>query len=118
MKKLALLAVSYAAVGFTTSAFAATYQATGPVLEVTDSKIVIEKDKEKWEIARSADTKVTGDIKVGSKVTIQYTMTAASVEVKADKAAKPEKAAAPAKPATPAAPPAPAAPAKKTDKKP
>jgi hypothetical protein len=31
-------------------------------------------------------------------VTIQYTMTAASVEVKPDKAAKPEKATAPAKP--------------------
>jgi cytochrome c1 len=59
-----------------------TYQATGPVLEVSDTTIVIQKGKEKWEIARTKDTKVTGDLKVGSKVTIQYTMTAVSVEAK------------------------------------
>jgi hypothetical protein len=58
------------------------YQVTGPVLEVTDSKIVVEKDKEKWELARDKDTKVTGALKKGSKVTIQYRMTATSVEVK------------------------------------
>lgn len=113
MKKLTLLALSYAAVGFASTAFAGTtYQATGPVLEVTGSKVVIQKDKEKWEIARTADTKITGDLKVGSKVTIQYTMTAASIEVKSDKDTK---AAVPAKPATPATP---AAPAPKADKKP
>ena len=66
------------------SAFAAekAYQVTGPVLEVTDSKIVVQKGKEKWEIARTPDTKVTGDLKVGAKVTIEYTMSAKSVEVK------------------------------------
>jgi hypothetical protein len=61
------------------------YQVTGPVLEVTDSKIVVQKGSEKWELARTPDTKVTGDLKVGSKVTIEYSMTAKSVEVKADK---------------------------------
>ena len=59
-----------------------TYQVTGPVLELTDSKIVVEKGKEKWEIARTADSKVTGDLKVGAKVTIEYTMTATTVTVK------------------------------------
>jgi len=68
------------------SAFA--YQVTGPVLEVTDSKIVVQKGKEKWEIARTPDTKVTGDLKVGAKVTVEYTMTAKSVEAKADKGKK------------------------------
>jgi len=58
------------------------YQATGPIIELTDSKIVIKKDKEKWEFARTADTKVTGEMKVGSKVTVLYTMAATSVEVK------------------------------------
>ena len=58
------------------------YQVTGPVLEVTDATIVIQKDDGKWVIARSADTKVAGDLKVGSKVTIKYTMTAVSVAVK------------------------------------
>ena len=58
------------------------YQVTGPVLDVTNDVITVEKDKEKWEIARNKDTKITGDLKKGSKVTIKYTMTASSVEVK------------------------------------
>ncbi len=62
------------------------YQVTGPVLEVTDSKIVVEKGKEKWEIARDKDTKVKGDLSKGAKVTIQYRMTATSVEGKEAKA--------------------------------
>ena len=41
-----------------------------------------------WEIARDASTKITGDLKVGSKVTIEYRMTATAVDVKAEKAAK------------------------------
>lgn len=65
-----------------------TYQVTGPVLEVKDDLIVVQKGKDKWEIARGADTKVTGDLKVGSKVTIEYRMTAATVEVKDAKATK------------------------------
>ena len=44
--------------------------------------IVVKKGSEKWEINRDAATKVTGDLKVGSKVTIEYTMKAVSVEVK------------------------------------
>lgn len=62
------------------------YQVTGPVLEVTDSKIVVEKDKEKWEIARDKDTKVSGELKKGSRVTIQYKMTATAIDVKDAKA--------------------------------
>jgi len=60
-----------------------TYQVTGPVLEVTNDTIVVQKGKERWEIARDSSTKVTGDLKVGSKVTIQYRMTAASVDAQA-----------------------------------
>jgi hypothetical protein len=70
---------------FTAAALAADkYQVTGPVVEVTDKIIVIEKGakKERFEIMRNADTKVTGDLKVGAKVTVQYTMTATAVEVK------------------------------------
>ena len=58
------------------------YQVTGPVLELTDSKIVVQKGKEKWEIARTPDTKVNGDLKVGAKVTVEYTMAAKSIEAK------------------------------------
>jgi hypothetical protein len=60
----------------------ASYQVTGPVLEVTDTKIVVQKGNEKWELTRTPDTKVTGALKVGSKVTISYTMTAVAVTVK------------------------------------
>lgn len=58
------------------------YQVTGPVLDIKDDVIVVEKDKEKWEIGRSKDTKVTGELKKGSRVTIHYKMTATKVEVK------------------------------------
>jgi hypothetical protein len=58
------------------------YQVTGPVLDVKDDLIIVEKGKEKWEIGRSKDTKVTGDLKKGSKVTIHYKMIATSVESK------------------------------------
>ena len=61
------------------------YQVTGPVLEVKDDVIVVQKGKEKWEIARDKTTKVTGDLKVGAKVTIQYQMKATEIEVQADK---------------------------------
>lgn len=74
-----------------TVAFAAgpkTYQVTGPVLEMTADMIAVQKGKDRWEIARDAATKVTGDLKVGSKVTIEYTMKAAAVEVKKAKKAE------------------------------
>ena len=63
------------------------YQVTGKVLEVSDDLIIVQKDDEKWEIGRDKSTKVDGKLKVGEKVTIQYTMSAATVEVKDDKAA-------------------------------
>jgi ribosomal protein S1 len=66
------------------------YQVTGPVKELTDTKIVVEKAGEPWEVARTPDTKVTGELKVGEKVTVYYTMTATDIEVKTS-AAKPEK---------------------------
>ncbi len=74
-----LFAVSLAFAGMRT------YQVTGPVLELTNDTITVQKGKDKWEIVRDATTKVTGDLKVGSKVTIQYEMKAASIEVKAEK---------------------------------
>src|SRR6266513_3841448 len=72
------------------AAGAKTYQVTGPVLEVTDTMIAVQKGKDRWEISRDANTKVTGDVKVGDKVTVTYTMAATDVEVKAGKGAKKE----------------------------
>jgi hypothetical protein len=65
-----------------------TYQVTGPILAMNDSMIAVQKGKDRWEIARDSSTKATGDLKVGAKVTITYTMTATEVEAKAEKAAK------------------------------
>jgi hypothetical protein len=65
-----------------------TYQVTGPVLEVTPTAITVQKGNDKWEIARDSKTKITGNLKVGAKVTIYYTMTATEVEVKEAKAKK------------------------------
>jgi len=58
------------------------YQVTGPVLELRDDVIVVQKGNEKWEIARDPATTSGGDLKVGAKVTIHYTMHAAKIEVK------------------------------------
>ena len=58
------------------------YQVTGPVLDVSDDVITVQKGSEKWEIGRNKDTKINGDLKKGSKVTIQYKMSATSVDVK------------------------------------
>lgn len=65
-----------------------TYQVTGPVLEVNDTMIAVQKGKDRWEIVRNAETKINGDVKVGSKVTIMYTMTATEIEAKEAKGAK------------------------------
>ena len=79
------LAMSFALLFLASVAIAAgpkDYQVTGPVLDVTDDVITVEKGKDKWEIGRNKDTKINGDLKKGSKVTIQYKMTATSVDVK------------------------------------
>jgi hypothetical protein len=92
MKKLLILTFLSASLlssaGLVQAAPSKTYQVTGPVLELRDDVIIVQKGKEKWEIARGADTKVKGDLKVGAKVTIDYRMTAATVEVKEDAKAK------------------------------
>ncbi len=58
------------------------YQVTGPILELTDTTITVQKGDDKWEIARTPETKVKGELKVGAKVTISYTMSAGKIEVK------------------------------------
>jgi len=70
------------------AADAKSYQVTGPVLEVTPTVITVQKGNDKWEIQRNSNTKVTGDLKPGAKVTIYYTMVAVEVEVKGGKSGK------------------------------
>ena len=80
-----LLGVVIVSLFFATAAIAAEpkdYQVTGPVLDVKDDVIVVQKGTEKWEIGRAKDTKIDGDLKKGSRVTVKYKMTASSIEVK------------------------------------
>jgi len=79
---LAVLGICLAATSLR-AAETKTYQVTGPVLEVTDTTITIQKGDEKWQIA--SDKATTGSVKVGDKVTIKYQMVAKEVTVKADK---------------------------------
>ena len=85
---ISVLAVAALCVATITWAAEKGYQVTGPVIEVTDTKIVVGKGNEQWEIARNAETKVTGDPKVGEKVKVYYTMTATYIEVKGAKTEK------------------------------
>jgi hypothetical protein len=91
-KTFSLLAV--ASLALSNAVFAAgpkdDYQVTGPIAEVNDTMIVIEKgkSKERFEVARDSSTKTTGELKVGNKATVYYGMKASSIEVKAAKAEK------------------------------
>jgi len=93
MKTITFSLIAAASLLLSSVSFAADakdYQVTGPVLEVSDSMITVQKGKDPWQIARNSSTKTSGDIKKGDKVTVHYTMTATDIEVKADKAAKKE----------------------------
>lgn len=116
MKKTQLLSALFLSLVTASPALGAakTYQVTGPIVEVNDETITIEKGKEKWQIDRTKDTKVTGDLKPGAKVTVQYRMSADAIDVKAGKeaavkAAKDTKETKDAKPADVKAPEAPKA---------
>src|SRR5437899_4996280 len=99
--KTAFSLLAAASLALSSAAFAAgakTYQVTGPVLEVTDSMIAVQKGKDRWEINRDSNTKVSGDLKGGEKVTVTYTMSASDVAVKAANSAKKEAASSAASP--------------------
>ena len=94
MKRLAAFAIGLLLLIAAATTYAAavnTYQVTGPVLEVTSDTITVKKGNEKWQIARDASTKAPADIKVGTKVTVFYKMTATSIELPAAPKAKPAK---------------------------
>lgn len=93
MKTILCSLIAVVSLVLANAAFAADakdYQVTGPVLDVSDSMIAVQKGKDRWELKRDSSTKVSGDVKKGDKVTVHYTMTATEVEVKADKGAKKE----------------------------
>jgi hypothetical protein len=82
MRKSILVLCAILFLSTTVVAGPAQYQVTGPVLEVREDVIVVQKGNEKWEIARDKTTQIAGELKVGSKVTIFYTMQASKIEIK------------------------------------
>lgn len=86
---IAVLLLMVATSVITYAATVKSYQVTGPVKSITNDMIVVDKDGSPWEIARDSSTKVPADVKVGTKVTVFYRMTATTVEV--PKAAAPKK---------------------------
>jgi hypothetical protein len=75
-----LAAASLALSSAVFAAGAKTYEVTGTILETTPTKIVVQKGAERWEIDLDPQTKLRGELKVGAKVTITYTMSAAKVD--------------------------------------
>lgn len=82
MKLLGALMVSLFLATTAAAASPKDYQVTGPVLDVNDDVITVQKGTEKWEIGRDKSTKIDGDLKKGSKVTVYYKMNATKVDVK------------------------------------
>ena len=66
------------------------YQATGPVWKSRRMRSWFKKVATSGN-SRDAATKVSGDLKVGAKVTIEYTMTVTKIDVKEDKRRHQEK---------------------------
>jgi hypothetical protein len=64
------------------------YQVTGPIVDVKDDMIIVKKGSDNWELARDKDTKTSGELKKGDKVTIKYKMIATSIEGKEPAKAK------------------------------
>ena len=83
LKHAVVLMAAVAVMFMASPVLAKTYQFTGKVLEVTATTIVVDKNGEKFEMAKDANTKVKGDLKVGAKVTVKYESRAAEIEVKA-----------------------------------
>ena len=84
--KLLLSPIAAASLTAGTAAFAAgakSYQVTGTILEVKPTMIAVQKDGERLEMDLDPQTKVSGELKVGSTVTITYVMSATKVEAAA-----------------------------------
>jgi hypothetical protein len=84
--KLLLSLIATASLTASNAAFAAgakSYQVTGTILEVKPTMIAVQKDGDRLEIDLDPQTKVTGELKVGSTVTITYVMSATKADATA-----------------------------------
>ena len=58
------------------------YQVTGPLVTLNDDVITVAKDNEQWEMRRNSETKINGQLAIGSRVSVVYKMSAMSIDVK------------------------------------
>jgi len=58
---------------------------TGPITDVREDMIVIQKGKQQWEIARGPSTKVRGELRKGALVTIEVYLSAGTIDVREEK---------------------------------
>lgn len=59
---------------------------TGQVADVRDDVVVIQKGKERWEVARHPGTRIKGELRKGARVTVDFRAVAATIEVRDDRA--------------------------------
>ena len=84
--KLLLSLIGAAGLTASSAALAAgakSYQVTGTILEVKPTMIAVQKDGDRLEMDLDPQTKVTGELKVGSTVTITYVMSATKADATA-----------------------------------
>jgi hypothetical protein len=86
-----LVLTAFSAPAFAVDLKTDSFQVTGTVSAMDDSSITVMKGKERFHITKDAATKITGEVKVGSKVTVHYKMYAVDVEGKAAAAPAPAK---------------------------
>jgi hypothetical protein len=67
------------------SAGSKNYVLDGTVTDIKENAFTIQKDNVKYDLTRDAGAMVNGEMKVGSKVTVVYKMTATKIVVKEDK---------------------------------
>jgi hypothetical protein len=85
MKRYILVALVAAAISAGVTLLASvprTYQVTGSVLAVDNDTITLQIGSDRWQIAKDALTKTTGDVKAGTTVTVSYHMTADTITAK------------------------------------
>jgi hypothetical protein len=80
VKFTVIVAATVIAFSHLSAAGGKTYQVTGTVVEVTTTKIVVQKGTERLELDVGPETKLHGELKAGDKVTITYTMTASKID--------------------------------------
>jgi hypothetical protein len=85
MKKVIFLVFAFMIIAVTASAAGSkTYMLSGTVTDVKGDVFTVQKDNAKYEMTRDAAAKVNGEIKVGSKVSVAYKMTATTIVVTAE----------------------------------